>query len=342
MRALALRTTSPFRCSSLAAAAAVVAAAASLTLAPGAGKAAVTWGGLQSGLPWASGGNGDLATLESLRGRRLDVRTGYLPKSNWRDMIRSAPAVRYLGARGAKPVVAFGMLTNQTRGQLSQCAGGQFDTYIRQIGQAMVNAGQPGSILRIGWEGNRVNGFPWAVTGDGTSWKGCFRRWVSVLRSVPGQRFVTVWNMGQKGTFRENIDRMYPGNDAVDVVGTQFYDRCTAIRSQAEWNQRLNKKSRNGSPLGIGAWLAYAKSKGKRLAIPEWGISGPRYLCPDAGFDNPLFIQLFNGWLRQNAGSIAFEAYFNGHGIPNPRGGSHKIAPTTWNPRAAAAYRSLW
>ena len=26
----------------------------------------------------------------------------------------------------------------------------------------------------------------------------------------------------------------------------------------------------------------------------------------------------------------------------SPSGGTHKIAPATWNPRAAAAYRSLW
>ena len=101
----------------------------------------------------------------------------------------------------------------------------------------------------------------------------------------------------------------------------------------------------DGKIYGV-EYLAYAKGKGKRLAIPEWAIAGPRYrknrTCNDPGFDNPLFMQLFNGWLRQNAGSIAFEAYFNANEHLNPRNGTHQIAPATWNPRAAAMYRQLW
>jgi hypothetical protein len=321
----------------------LAAAALTVTLvAPSAGDAAATWGGARSGLPWASGANGDLNALQSLRGRPLDVRTGFLPKSNWSAMIRSTPAVRRLGANGARPVVAFGMLTLSTRGQFSQCARGNFDTYMRAIGRGIASNGGANAILRLGWESNRMNGYPWAVTGDGSSWKACFRRWVSVLRSVPGERFIFDWNMGQKGTFKQHIDRMYPGNDVVDVVGVQFYDRCGSTRNSADWNEKLRKTGRNGSPQGLATWLAYAKSKGKRLSIPEWGIAGPRYICSDPGFDNPFFMQKFHEFLRQNARSIAYEAYFNGHGIPNPRGGSHMIAPANWNPRAAAAYRKLW
>ena len=95
-------------------------------------------------------------------------------------------------------------------------------------------------------------------------------------------------------------------------------------------------------PSSVSSSLAYAKGKGKRLAIPEWGVAGPRYICSDPGSDNPLFMQMFHTWLAQNAGSIAFEGYFNGNAGGNPSGGTHKIAPTTWNPRAAAMYRSLW
>ena len=127
------------------------------------------------------------------------------------------------GAGGRKAVIAVGMVPESNRGQLNQCAGGQFDSNIRRIGTAMINAGEPDTVLRLGWEANRVGGFPWAVQGDGSSWKACYRHWVSVLRSLPGQNFVMVWNMGQKGTFPLHIDNMYPGSDVVDVIGTQFY-----------------------------------------------------------------------------------------------------------------------
>ena len=309
-------------------------------------QAAVTWGGVLSGLPWASGSGGGGDELADLRGSRLDVRTGYLRKTNWADMITAAASVGHLPAGDAKAVVALGMIPETNRGQLSQCAAGQFDSSIRQVGTNLIASGAGNGVLRLGWEANRMGSFPWAVTGDGSSWKACYRRWVSVLRSLPGQSFVMVWNMGQRGTFPLHIDNMYPGGDVVDVVGTQFYDRCPSIRTAADWNAKLVERQPNGSPYGIATWLAYAKGKGKRLAIPEWAIAGPRYrknrTCNDPGFDNPLFMQLFNGWLRQNAGSIAFEAYFNANEHLNPRNGTHQIAPATWNPRAAAMYRQLW
>ena len=312
------------------------------SLAPAGADAAVTWGGAMSGLPWASGSGAGGDELADMRGRPLDVRTGYLPITNWGAMMQSAPAVRNLVAGGRKAVLAIGMVPEASRGQLSQCAAGQFDGYIRRIGTSMISAGEPDTVLRLGWEANRVGGFPWAVQGNGTSWKACYRRWVSVLRSLPGQDFTFVWNMGQRGTFPYHIDQMYPGGDVVDVVGTQFYDRCRSMRSQADWNAKLNERQRNGSPFGIATWLSYARGKGKRLAIPEWGVAGPRYICSDPGFDNPLFMQMFHTWLRQNATSIAFEGYFNGDAGGHPSAGTHKIAPATWNPRAAAMYRSLW
>lgn len=318
-------------------------AVAGMLLAPAA-DAAVTWGGVNSGLPWASGsgaGGGD--ELAALRGRPLDVRTGYLPMTNWSAMIGSTRAIRRFGGGGAKPVLALGMMPQSNARQHSQCAAGAFDGYIRQIGMGLINAGEPDTILRLGWEANRMNGFAWAVTGDGSSWVACWRRWASVLRSLPGQRFTMVWNMGQKGTFPHHIDRMYPGSDVVDVIGSQFYDRCNSIRSQGDWNDKLHRRQPNGSPWGLATWLEYAKSKGKRFAIPEWGIAGPKYICSDAGFDNPFFMQKFHEFLRTNASSIAFEGYFNGHsGMGGPGRGTHRIAPPTWNPKAAAMYKSLW
>ncbi|MFO1073816.1 MAG: hypothetical protein U1E17_14305 [Geminicoccaceae bacterium] len=308
----------------------------------GSAEAAVTWGGVLSGLPWASGSGAGGDELGTLRGSRLDLRTAYLRKINWPAMIASAATVGHLGTGGAKPAIALGMMPETNRGQLNQCAAGQFDSYIRQVGTNLIASGAGNAALRLGWEANRMGGFPWAVQGDGSSWKACYRHWVSVLRSLPGQSFVLVWNMGQKGTFPLHIDNMYPGSDVVDVIGTQFYDRCGSDRSVYDWNSKLNQKQPNGSPWGIGTWLAYAKGKGKRLAIPEWGVAGPHYICNDPGFDNPLFMQLFNGWLRQNAGSIAFEAYFNANQDLNPRDGTHQIAPPTWNPRAAAMYQQLW
>lgn len=315
---------------------------ASLLASATAADAGVTWGGARSGLPWASGANGGMAELESHRGRRLDFRTMYVSIDNWTNMIRDTAYARKLAAQGSNIVVGMGMLTQTHRGQHSQCGSGSFDSYIRSYGAGLVNAGEPDAILRLGWEANRMGSFPWAVTGNGSSYKACFRRWVSILRSVPGQRFTIDWNMGQKGTFPYHVDQMYPGNDVVNVIGVQNYDRCAPVRTEADWNKKINATSKAGSPNGIGSWLKYAKGKGKRLSLPEWGIGGPRDICGQPGIDNPFFLQKMHNWLRQNAGSIAYEAYFNSHGSSSASKGSHKLAPASHNPKSAEIYRSLW
>lgn len=305
-------------------------------------EAGVSWGGTKSGLPWASGANGGLSELESYRGRKLDFRTMFLSQRNFPDMVRDAGYAEKLRREGSKVVVALGLMPKSHRGQHAPCGAGKFDTYIRGVGRALVNAGAPDAVLRLGWEANRVGGFAWAVTGDGSSYKACFRRWVSVLRSTPGQRFTIDWNMAQRGTFSLPVDRMYPGSDVVDIIGVQNYDRCAPVRTESDWDEKINAHTRNGSPGGIGTWLKYAKSKGKRLSMPEWGIGGPRYICRKPGVDNPFFIQKMHEWFRENASSIAYEAYFNGHGGSSARGGTHKLAPAGHNPKAAAAYRRLW
>jgi hypothetical protein len=215
---------------------------------------------------------------------------------------------------------------------------------VRAIGAGLVKAGAGNAVLRLGWEANRVGGFPWAVTGDGTDYKACFRRWVSTLRSVPGQSFTIDWNMGAKGTFPYHVDRMYPGDDVVDVIGVQQYDRCPPSRNEEEWARKassVNPRAEN-SPVGIYRWLAYAQSKGKRLSVPEWGVGGPRSVCRQPGIDNAFFIQKMHAFFTANAASIAYEGYFNASGGRSDAGGTCKLAPSIYNPNASAMYRALW
>lgn len=308
-------------------------------IAPPAADAGVSWGGSRSGLPWASGGAGDHQGLERLRGRRLDGKTMFVSQQNWGHMIRDAAYARRLGRGGSKVFIGMGMMPKTNRAQHRQCAGGQFDSYMRAFGRALVNAGEPTAILRLGWEANRIGSFAWAVTGDGSSYKACFRRWVSVLRSVPGERFTIDWNMGQQGTWRRPLQNMYPGNDVVDVIGVQNYDRCAPVRNAAQWNQKVNARGRAGTLGGINNWLRFARSKGKRLSMPEWGIGGSRQVCRQPGIDNPFFMRQMHNWFRQNARSIAYEAYFNADG-PRSGGSTHKLGRS--NPKSAAVYRSLW
>lgn len=321
--------------------AAALAAAASL---PGHAKAQAvpkaTLDSACSGLPWPSGGSAGLGDLYPWRGRDLDVRTIFTAKETWPAIAASAASAKNHVGKCGKIVVSVSMLPKSHRGRLGSCAVGRFDGFMRQLGVGLVTRGAAQAIVRLGYEAN-LDSFPWAITGDGQGWARCYRRWVDVLRSVPGQGFSFIWNMNGRGQWsnKNDIARVWPGDDYVDYVGVDYYDSCPAIRSQADWDWRVNRKMRSGSPDGIGAWLAFAKARGKKLAVPEWGIGGPQG-CPVPGYDNPLFIQNMRAFFAAHAADIAYEALFNGRSGDDPAG--YRLNPTTVRTQAAAAYLEGW
>ena len=361
-----------------------VAVLASLSLLTPPSAMAQQAGGTQSGLPWASGvyvNGASAAALQAWRGRPFDVETLFFGIRTWTHMISSAAVLRTrLPNVPGRLVVALGMVPADHAGQLEACASGQFDPFIQALTAAMLAngartaalAGKP-IMIRLGWEANNtsgVGGYPWKVTGDGTSWRDCFRRWVDILNPVTDasttpptrdKNFQIVWNMANRGTFPHPIDNIWPGDAYVDVIGSQYYDRCPPLPqgNAAEWARRLSLRDAFGNPAGPLAWLNYARSKAKAYAVPEWGIGGPNDVCARPGTDNPYFIEKMHEFFRQNAADLAFESYFNDHGFADDSKGSHKLfarepalpAPESpdylayvqrYNPNAAATYRALW
>ena len=336
----------------------------------------------RSGLPWTSGVFTSGATtraLEAWRGRPLDVETVFFGNTSWSHMISSAGALRSrLPAVPGRMIVAVGMVPHDQAGRLAACAAGEFDSFIQSLRSALLNngglevanAGRP-LMIRLGWEANVVEGgFPWGATGDGADWRNCFRRWVDILNPVtdatttPPTRqksFTIVWNMANRGNFPYPIDNMWPGEDYVDIVGSQFYDRCPPLPdgNDAEWQRRLAARDSYGNPAGPVAWLNYAKSKGKPYALPEWGVGGPNDVCAKPGIDNAFFIKKMYELFQLYAVDIAFESYFNGHGFiddskgtcklfapdpafPDPGSADYLAYVQRYNPNAATMYRTLW
>jgi hypothetical protein len=331
-----------------------------------------------SGLPWASGVNGPSsqnAAFASWRGgRKLDVRTIFFGIRDWTHMAASTGALKTaINGGTGRLVVAIGMLPRTHVGQLGQCALGTFDPQIRAVVTGMINNGAQAAadagrriVIRLGWEGNNEGSYPWAATGDGTSWRNCFRRWVDILNPVGSdgvrqKRFLIVWNMANRGTVTYPIDNLWPGGAYVDIVGSQYYDRCPVLNEgdRYAFEADLDARGYSNNPAGPRAWLEYAKAKGKPYAVPEWGIGGPRTGCTEPGEDNPYFVRKMYEFFWANAASIAFEAYFNETGGEDPAFGTHELfapepgfpAPTDpgyldyvqrYNPGAAQAYRALW
>ncbi len=122
---------------------------------------------------------------------------------------------------------------------------------------------------------------------------------------------------------------MYPGSDLVDIIGTHYYDSGPEKDTQAVWNQYYNAEF-GGNPWGINAWLNFARAHGKRLGVGEWGIWDQGQ--PAAQADDPVYIDNMYRFFKANAGSIAYETYFNA------MADQHLLCPTTRFPKASAMY----
>jgi hypothetical protein len=126
---------------------------------------------------------------------------------------------------------------------------------------------------------------------------------------------------------------MYPGNDVVDIIGVHYYDSGPEKNTQALWNQYYNANF-GPNPWGIKAWLDFARAHGKRLGVGEWGLWNQGQGTAKA--DDPVYIDNMYRFFRDNAGSIAYETYFNGIA------GQHPLCPGNTFPKATATYAKDW
>ena len=100
-------------------------------------------------------------------------------------------------------------------------------------------------------------------------------------------------------------------------IGVSHYDDAEA---------RFGDETYKGGPWGLRAWVAFARSKGKKFAIGEWGVGRVG--------DKPLYIQQMHDFLQENSADIAHEAYFNTS--------KYQLYPVGPNPKSSELYRQLF
>jgi beta-mannanase len=223
------------------------------------------------------------------------------------------------------------MLPKDAARQFAACAGGAFDDYFRQYGQRIAAAGAGHAVVRLGWEANKTRPWSPSTAADIPDYVTCFQREAAALRSTAPDIEVE-WAMGRISNVPFNVMDMYPGDEHVDVIGVHYYDNVgPKIATQAAWDQHY-MRTYNGGPAGLGTWLAAAKSRGKRLAVSEWGVWDQGDL---AKADNPVYVENMYRFFRDNAADIAYENYYN-------RPTVHQLFPSTRFAQARARYQELW
>jgi glycosyl hydrolase family 26 len=281
-------------------------------------------------LPWSSGVYQPSATPKTLstfgtwRGAPVTVATVWPGRSTWNDFVN--PAWLYQIWKGAPQTVAFGepMLPEGVAGvTLAACAAGSYNSYWKQFGTNISAYGLGNSIIRLGWEFNG-NWYIWKATNP-TTFAKCWQQIVTSARTTaPGLQWN--WNVNRgKSSGLADPTQAYPGDAYVNTIGVDSYDAYPAATTTAGWNTQLN------GTQGLMYWLNFAKTHGKKLAVPEWGNMNTG---SSAGHDNPAYVNDMRAFFQAHSAILAWESNFQGPSTKGVYGTGTSI------PKSSAAYQA--
>lgn len=287
-----------------------------------------------SGLPWRSGMQCYNDGFEAWRGRPVDLTSLYFGRFSWDTVFSTLQSDTVARAKDRPGPLVFALamlLPDQT---FADCNRGTNDAVFKDIGKALNVPGLDDSIIRLGWEANGTT-YAWSVGNQVAAYKKCYKRLANLLRKQ-APKIQLEWSMRKDNGAAVGVDKLYPGNGFVDIIGVSFYDRFPTTNTQAQWNAAYMQTDKGG-PRGLGTYLSFAKKKKKKLALAEWAVSDG---YPGSGsIDNPFFIQKVYEFLKANAADISYESYYN---CDSSDPGIYRVWPSEWNPLASAKYQQLW
>lgn len=279
---------------------------------------------------WPGGTNDRDAVkaFEVMRRRALDVISTSDQRLHWNDIATDFYGVdRYAGLPG-RLSIAVPMLPDDRSSSFADVIAGKHDAEFRSLAAGLVARGRGDSILRLGWEFTG-DWQPWAAF-DAVAFKAAFRREVAVIRAAAPDILID-WN-GNYGPSHvpHTLNELWPGDDVVDIVGVDAYDRVYFhVGDERSWQEYVNRPDG-----GLLAWYDFARQHGKKLSVPEWAL----YADNPSGSDNPFYVQKMYSFFAAHASTIAYECYFNERATYIR---SSLIGPVQ-NPRSAAAYGQLF
>ncbi|MGQ4383261.1 glycoside hydrolase family 26 protein [Streptomyces sp. SAS_270] len=199
----------------------------------------------------------------------------------------------------------------EVRALLGRAAAGEFDHHFKALAERLVELKVPDTVIVLGWEMNG-NTYTHRCGPDPEAWKKYWNRIVTTMRSVPGQkfRFDFAPNRGQDAV---PWTQCYPGDATVDIVGMDSYDQPSGL----SFDEQVKE------PYGLQAQVDFAKSHGKPISYPEWGLF--------RNGDNETYMKRMLAWMDEQKPLYNTLTDYCPHGV--------------WqcedNPRASQVYRSM-
>jgi hypothetical protein len=258
-----------------------------------------------------------------LGGAPIRVGHTYIPGTSWSDIEGSATLLGpWATWRDAAPdrllVLGVPMLPDnegevpddQVRQLLEQGAAGANDTHFTALARTLVALGAPDTVLTLGWEMNGTT-YTSRCGPDPAAWKQYWRRIVTAMRAVPGQRFRFEF-APTRGADAHPWPDCYPGDDVTDVVGMDSYDMAGSDPERtAPFSSYVDE------PYGLLAQVRFAAAHHKPVSYPEWGMY-------DRG-DDPAYVRGMLDWASTHDTLYQTITDYCPHGVwrctGNPRSG---------------------
>jgi hypothetical protein len=263
------------------------------------------------------GSQSGVASFESATGSHVSWASDYLPGNNGFAGMTSASALSWLlddwDGSGCQLVLGVPIIPTSSSGTpagtLAGGAAGDYNSYYTTLAQTLVDAGDGGVTLRLGWEFDG-GWFTWSVANDADAlnFAAYWRQIVTTMRAVTGANFKFDWNPSG-GATTWPINDAYPGDAYVDDVGLDRYDEtwATPVTPQVAWNDLTTMQD------GMNWLVSFGAAHDKPLTLPEWGES-IRSDGHGVG-DDPYFINQMKAWIDSH--NVAFANYFNSDQPPS-------------------------
>jgi hypothetical protein len=284
---------------------------------------------------WPSGAHASselppLNDFAAWRARPLDLVHVFPDRTRgWDGIVEPAWPVEMFSSFRARLLISL-PLYPEGQGNNQECASGAYDSEWRRLGSYLSERDRADSIIRLGWGPNDLN-HPWRADADPSAWISCFQHTVTALRSTAPALQID-WSFNPIGA--PNIDTLdpyatYPGDEYVDFIGLEAFDRYPASLTAEQWDEACN------AATGLCNVIAFARQHGKKVGIAEWGVAS----CgSSSGGDNPFFIDRMVRTFAAHSDVLAYEAYFEDSG---PEVCS-SLSDAKQNPLASARYKQIY
>ncbi|MER5786795.1 glycosyl hydrolase [Streptomyces sp. NPDC001980] len=264
-----------------------------------------------------------MAQLSSwLGGTELKIAHTYLPGNRWAD-IEGAPGFLDVWAHWRREKADRTLVLNvpmqerneegigddEVRSLLRQGAAGEFDHHFRALAERLVELRVPDTVIVLGWEMNGIT-YTHRCGPDPEAWKTYWKRIVTTMRAVPGQKFRFDFT-SSRGRDAVPWTQCYPGDDTVDIIGMDSYDQPSGL----SFDQQVRE------PYGLQQHVDFAKAHGKPVSYPEWGLF--------RNGDNAEYMRRMLAWMDEHKPLYNTLTDYCPHGVWQ----------CSVNPRSAHVYR---